>query len=52
MADDLMTGFFLPGELTLLSDATIGVFADIGYVVQDLSPDSPSLIVDSHLLIG
>ena len=52
MSNELMTGFFVPGEVTLLSDTTIGAFDDIGYVVQDLSPDSTSLILDSHLLIA
>jgi len=52
MSNELMTGFFVPGEVTLLSDTTIGAFADIGYVVQDLSPGATSLILDSHLLIA
>jgi hypothetical protein len=45
-----MTGFFVPGETTLLSDTTIGAFADLGYHVQDPSVGT-SMIVDSHLLI-
>ena len=52
MSNELMTGFFVPGEVTLLSDTTIEAFADIGYVVEDLSPGATSLILDSHLLIG
>ena len=50
MSNELMTGFFVPGETTLLSDTTIGALADLGYHVQDPSVGS-SMIVDSHLLI-
>ena len=50
MSNELMTGFFVPGETTLLSDTTIGAFADLGYHVQDPSVGT-SMIVDSHLLI-
>jgi len=50
LSNDLMTGFIVPGETTLLSDTTIGAFADLGYHVQDPSVGT-SMIVDSHLLI-
>jgi len=50
MSNELMTGFFVPGETTLLSDTTIGALADLGYHVQDPSVGS-SMIVDSHLLV-
>jgi len=50
MSNELMTGFFVPGETTLLSDTTIGALADLGYHVQDPSVGT-SMIVDSHLLI-
>jgi hypothetical protein len=50
MSNELMTGFFVPGETTLLSDTTIGALADLGYHVQDPSVGT-SMIIDSHLLI-
>ena len=50
MSNELMTGLFVPGETTLLSDTTIGALADLGYNVQDPSVGT-SMIVDSHLLI-
>ena len=50
MSNELMTGFFVPGETTLLSDTTIGALADLGYHVQDPSVGT-SMILDSHLLI-
>ena len=52
MSNELMTGFFVPGEVTLLSDTTIGAFADLGYTVTDPSVGSPWFVVDSHLLIA
>lgn len=52
MSNELMTGYFSPGETTLLSDTTIGALADLGYTVQDPSAGSASLVVDSHLLIA
>src|SRR5689334_17268577 len=50
MSNELMTGFFVPGETTLLSDTTIGALADLGYHVQDPSAGT-SMVVDSHLLV-
>jgi hypothetical protein len=47
-----MTGYFVPGEVTLLSDTTIGAFADLGYMVTDPSVGSTSFVVDSHLLMA
>jgi hypothetical protein len=51
MSNDLMTGFFVPGETTQLSDTTVGALEDLGYTVADPSVDSTSLLVDSHLLM-
>jgi hypothetical protein len=51
MSNELMTGYFVPGEVTLLSDTTIGAFADLGYMVTDPSVGSTSFVVDSHLLM-
>jgi hypothetical protein len=51
MSNELMTGYFVPGETTLLSDTTIGALADLGYNVQDPSALA-SMVVDSHLLIS
>ena len=51
MSNDLMTGYFVPGETTLLSDTTVAALADLGYHVQDPSPLGTSMIVDSHLLV-
>jgi len=51
MSNELMTGYFVPGETTLLSDATVGALADLGYTVGDPSVGSPSIMIDSHLLI-
>jgi hypothetical protein len=51
LSTELMTGFFVPGETTVLSDTTIGGFADLGYTVQDPSVGISYLVVDSHLLM-
>ena len=51
MSNEFMTGYFVPGEQTYLSDTTLGALADLGYVVQDPSIGS-FLVVDSGLLIG
>jgi len=51
MSNELMTGYFVPGEVTLLSDTTVGALADLGYTVTDPSVGSTSLVVDSHLLM-
>lgn len=51
MSNDLMTGFFVPGEQTLLSDTTLGAFQDLGYTVADPDPTQNSYVVDSHLLV-
>jgi hypothetical protein len=51
MSNELMTGYFTPGEETDLSDTTVGALADLGYTVQDPSIGSPYLVVDSHLLM-
>ena len=51
ISNELMTGFFVPGEVTLLSDTTIGAFADLGYTVTDPSVGT-WLVVDSHLLMA
>jgi hypothetical protein len=50
MSNELMTGYFAPGETTLLSDTTIGALADLGYHVKDPSLGT-SMVVDSHLLV-
>ena len=50
MSNELMTGYFVPGEQTYLSDTTIGALDDLGYTVQDPSVGS-YLAVDSHLLL-
>jgi len=50
MSNELMTGYFVQGETTLISDTTIGALADLGYHVQDPSVGT-SVIVDSHLLL-
>ena len=50
MSNELMTGYFVPGETTLISDTTIGALADLGYHVHDPSVGT-SMIVDSHLLL-
>src|SRR5215212_795999 len=52
MSHELMTGYFVPGEQTYLSDTTIGALADLGYVVQDPSVESSFVVVDSHLLLA
>ena len=52
MSNELMTGYFVPGEVTLLSDTTVGALADLGYTVLDPSVGSASLVVDSHLLMA
>ena len=49
LATDLMTSLFAAHEQTALSDTTVGVFADLGYTVQDPSPDGPYLLLDSLL---
>lgn len=46
LSNDLMTPLFTAGEQTLLSDATLGAFADLGYTVQDLSPGSSYLVLN------
>ena len=46
MSNDLMTGYFAPGETTLLSDTTVGAFADLGYTVQDPSVGTSSMVVN------
>jgi hypothetical protein len=51
MSNELMTGYFVPGEQTYLSDTTVGALADLGYTVQDPSVGSTYLVVDSHLLL-
>lgn len=51
MSNELMTGYFVPGETTLLSDTTVGALVDLGYHVQDPSPLETSMMVDSHLLV-
>ena len=51
MSNELMTGYFVPGEQTYFSDTTIGALADLGYVVHDPSVDS-FLVVNSGLAIG
>jgi hypothetical protein len=51
MSNELMTGFFVPGEQTYFSDTTLGALADLGYVVHDPSVDS-FLVVNSGLAIG
>jgi hypothetical protein len=51
MSNELMTGYFVPGEVSLLSDTTVGALADLGYTVADPSVGSTSLVVDSHLLM-
>jgi len=50
MANELMTGYFVAGEQTYLSDTTIGAFKDLGYHVSDPSTGT-YLPIDSHLLI-
>ena len=52
MSNDLMTGYFTPGETTLLSDTTVAALGDLGYSVQDPSIGIALLVVDSHLLIA
>jgi hypothetical protein len=52
MSNELMTGYFVSGEQTYLSDTTIGALADLGYVVQDPSLQSNFVPVDSHLLLA
>ena len=52
MSNELMTGYFVPGEQTYLSDTTVGALADLGYTVQDPSVGSSYLVVDSHLLLA
>src|SRR5215218_917811 len=52
MSNELMTGYFVPGEQTYLSDTTVGALADLGYVVGDPSPLDSYVLVDSHLLIA
>jgi len=52
MSNELMTGYFVPGEQTYLSDTTVGALADLGYVVADPSPVDSYVLVDSHLLIA
>ena len=51
MSNELMTGYFLPGEQTYLSDTTIGALADLGYVVHDPSVNS-FIVINSGLAIG
>jgi len=49
LATDLMTSLFTAHEQTALSDTTVGVFADLGYTVQDPSPGASYLLLDSLL---
>lgn len=51
MSNELMTGYFIPGEQTYFSDTTVGALADLGYTVQDPSLGSSYFVVDSHLLL-
>jgi hypothetical protein len=51
LSNELMTGFFSPGETTVLSDTTVQTFADLGYTVQDPSAGSSYVAVDSFLLM-
>jgi hypothetical protein len=52
MSNELMTGYFVPGEQTYLSDTTVGALADLGYTVQDPSIVGTSLLVDSQMLMA
>jgi hypothetical protein len=52
MSNELMTGYFVPGEQTYLSDTTVGALADLGYTVQDPLVGSSYVVVDSHLLLA
>src|SRR4030095_11482568 len=49
MSNELMTGYFAPGEQTYFSDTTLGALADLGYSVQDPSIGSSFLAVHRHL---
>ena len=51
MSNELMTGYFVPGEQTYLSDTTVGTLADLGYTIEDPSVGTSYLVVDSHLLL-
>jgi hypothetical protein len=51
LSNELMTGYFSPGETTVLSDTTIQALADLGYTVRDPSAGSSYIGVDSHLLM-
>jgi len=51
MSNELMTGYFVPGEQTYLSDTTVGALADLGYTIEDPSVGTSYFVVDSHLLL-
>jgi hypothetical protein len=51
MSNELMTGYFVAGEQTNLSDTTIGAFEDLGYVVRDPDVVHNFYPIDSYLLI-
>ena len=52
MYNELMTGYFVPGEQTYLSDTTVGAFADLGYTVQDPSAGTSYLVVGGNLVVA
>ena len=51
-SNEIMTGYVVKNEQTVLSDTTVGAFADLGYTVQDPSATSPELVIDNHLLLA
>jgi hypothetical protein len=51
LPNDLMTPLFTAHEQTVLSDATLQAFGDLGYTVADLSPTSSYLDLGSNWLV-
>jgi hypothetical protein len=46
MPNDLMTGYFVGGQQTYLSDTTVAAFGDLGYTVVDPSIGLSYLVID------
>jgi hypothetical protein len=51
MSNEVMTGYVVQNEQTLLSDTTVAAMSDLGYGVQDPSVGS-YLTIDNHLLLA
>ena len=51
MSNEVMTGYVVQNEQTVLSDTTVAAMSDLGYGVQDPSVGS-YLVIDNHLLLA